>query len=37
MSLTPGSYVLDADPETGDLLVHSLSSRGPRMERLVEP
>lgn len=35
MSVTPGSYVLDADPDTGELLVHSLARRGPRMERLV--
>jgi multisubunit Na+/H+ antiporter MnhE subunit len=36
MSVTPGSYVLDADPDTGDLTVHSLAWRGPRMEKLVE-
>ena len=35
VSITPGSYVLDADPETGELLIHSLASRGPRMERHV--
>jgi multisubunit Na+/H+ antiporter MnhE subunit len=33
MSVTPGSYVLDADPDTGEMLVHSLASKGPRMER----
>lgn len=32
---TPGSYVLDIDPESGDILLHSLASRGPRMERMV--
>lgn len=32
LSVTPGSYVLDADPRTGDLLVHSLARRGPRMK-----
>ena len=37
MSITPGTYVLDADPDTGDLLVHELAHRGPRMEKLVEP
>lgn len=36
MSVTPGSYVLDADPETGDLLVHTLADRGPSMEKRVE-
>ena len=36
MSVTPGSYVLDADPETGDLLVHRLARRGPDMAKLVE-
>lgn len=36
MSITPGSFVLDADPDTGDLLVHSLAQRGPRMEKQVE-
>ncbi len=36
MSVTPGSYVLDADPDAGDLMVHALADRGPRMERLVE-
>lgn len=32
---TPGSYVLDIDPESGEMLLHSLASRGPRMERQV--
>ncbi|HEY3942454.1 MAG TPA: Na+/H+ antiporter subunit E [Acidimicrobiales bacterium] len=32
MSVSPGNYVLDADPETGDLMVHSLAKRGPRIE-----
>lgn len=36
MSVTPGSYVLDADPDSGDLLIHSLAHRGPRMEKQVE-
>lgn len=32
---TPGSYVIDIDPDSGDLVIHSLAFRGPRMERLV--
>lgn len=35
MSVTPGSYVLDADPATGDLMVHSLRGPGPSMGRSV--
>lgn len=35
MSVTPGSYVLDTDPATGRLLVHSLSGPGPSMGRRV--
>lgn len=35
VSVTPGSYVLDVDPETGEMLVHSLAPRGPRLERLA--
>ncbi|HLH29225.1 MAG TPA: hypothetical protein VKW77_09925, partial [Acidimicrobiales bacterium] len=35
VSSTPGSYVLDVDPETGDMLVHRLASRGPRIDHLV--
>lgn len=35
VSLTPGSYVLDVDPESGEMLVHSLARRGPRLERMV--
>ncbi len=36
MSVTPGSYVLDADPDNGDLMVHALAHRGPGMQKLVE-
>jgi multisubunit Na+/H+ antiporter MnhE subunit len=36
MSVTPGSYALDYDEETGELLVHRLARRGPSMARLVE-
>src|SRR5581483_10378241 len=32
MSCTPGSYVLDTDPDSGDLLVHELATGGPRIE-----
>lgn len=35
VTVTPGSYVLDVDPDSGEMLVHSLSFRGPRMERTV--
>lgn len=35
LSVTPGSYVIDADPDTGRLLVHSLTRRGLRIEKLV--
>lgn len=36
VSCTPGTYVLDVDPDTGDMLVHSLAPRGPRLERWVQ-
>jgi multisubunit Na+/H+ antiporter MnhE subunit len=35
-SITPGSFVIDVDPESGDLLIHSLAFKGPRMERAVK-
>lgn len=35
LSAAPGSYVLDADPETGHLMVHRLARRGPRLDGLV--
>ncbi|MHB2022705.1 MAG: hypothetical protein ACYCO3_05160 [Mycobacteriales bacterium] len=31
VSVTPGSYVADIDPETGEALVHVLSKGGPSM------
>lgn len=35
VSITPGSFVLDIDPNSGDMLIHSLAFRGPRMEQIV--
>lgn len=29
VSTTPGSYVLDIDPDSGQMLVHTLAPRGP--------
>lgn len=35
VSLTPGSYVVDADPASGELMVHSLPGPGPSMADIV--
>lgn len=35
VTASPGSYVLDVDPDSGEMLIHSLASRGPRIERRV--
>ncbi|HLI55212.1 MAG TPA: Na+/H+ antiporter subunit E [Acidimicrobiales bacterium] len=32
VSTSPGSYALDIDPGTGEMLVHSLAPKGPRVE-----
>lgn len=34
LSVTPGTYVLDADPDSGDVLVHSLTARQPGLGAL---
>jgi multisubunit Na+/H+ antiporter MnhE subunit len=35
ISVTPGSYVLDVDEESGDMLVHSLAHAGPQIAAAV--
>lgn len=35
VSVTPGSFVVDADPSDGSLLVHRLGGWGPQMTRVV--
>lgn len=35
VSATPGTYVLDIDTASGDMLVHSLAPRGPKLEQKV--
>ncbi len=35
VSVTPGSFVTDIDPDSGEALVHVLAERGPRMERIA--
>ena len=35
VTVTPGSFVVDIDPETGDALVHVLAERGPSIQRLA--
>jgi multisubunit Na+/H+ antiporter MnhE subunit len=35
VSVTPGSYVVDVDPDSGEMTIHSLSSARPRMEEVV--
>jgi hypothetical protein len=32
---SPGSYVVDIDPDTGDAKLHVASSRGPKMQRIA--
>ena len=34
LSLSPGSYVVDADPERGELIVHSLGATTPAWARI---
>lgn len=36
VSTSPGSYALDVDPGTGEMLVHSLAERGPSVESRLE-
>jgi multisubunit Na+/H+ antiporter MnhE subunit len=35
VSITPGTFVLDVDPDSGAMLVHSLAFRGPRVANFV--
>ena len=35
VTVTPGSYVVDIDPDSGQALVHRLSRHGPPTERLA--
>lgn len=35
VSTTPGTYVLDIDPDSGEMLVHSLAPKGPSVEKAV--
>lgn len=35
ISVAPGSYVVDIDPDTGEALLHVLGSGRPRMERIA--
>ena len=36
VSLTPGSYVVDADPASGELMVHTVPGSGPSMADAVK-
>jgi multisubunit Na+/H+ antiporter MnhE subunit len=35
ISISPGSYVVDVDPDSGEMTVHSLASGRPRMDEVV--
>jgi multisubunit Na+/H+ antiporter MnhE subunit len=35
VTVTPGSYIIDIDPDSGQALLHAVSTHGPPMERLA--
>ena len=35
MSVTPGTFVADIDPESGEMVFHRLAQSGPRLEQVV--